>query len=161
MKQPTILIADSDPILQTTLRTPLEAQNFLVLAAQDSNEARFYLNQSEIDLALIDCNLPDGGGLELLRSERQRGDDHPLLMMAYAEDQAIILSCFENQADDFIIKPVNPILIVPLVRAHLRRSNPSLLRVVEQSAHPCAETTRSPRPQRQIRLVPFLRRYKC
>ena len=116
---------------------------------------------AEIDLALVDFDLPDEGGLELLRYERQRGYDRPLLMLAFAKDQAIILSCFENLADDFIIKPINPILIVPLVRAHLRRSNPNLLRTVDIPANTYADTTRNPHPQRQIKLLSFLRREKC
>jgi len=161
VKQPTILIADPDPSLQNILRKPLEAQGFNVLAAADSREARDHLTQAEVDLALIDFGLPDEGGLELLRYERQRGYDRPLLMLAFAKDQDIILRCFENLADDFIIKPINPILIVPLVRAHLRRSNPNLLRTVDKPANTCAGTTRKPRPQGRMKLLSFLRRDKC
>jgi len=142
-------------------RTPLEAQGFIVLTALDSNEARNCLSQTEIDLALVDFGLPNGGGLELLRYERQRGNHRPLLMLAYAKDQDIILSCFENLADDFIIKPVNPILIVPLVKAHLRRSNPKLLQAVDKPAKPYTNTTRVLRPQGPIKLLSFLRRGKC
>jgi CheY-like chemotaxis protein len=68
--RPTILLVEDDPAVRGFLATELAADGYLTVAASTVEEGRELLESAFPDLALVDLCLPDGSGLDLLRSVR-------------------------------------------------------------------------------------------
>ncbi len=72
------------------------------------------------DVVILDINLPGKDGLSVLRDIRNISSV-PILMLSARDDQTIINSSFESEADDYIGKPFSPKEVVMRIRAVLRR----------------------------------------
>lgn len=71
-------------------------------------------------MVILDINLPGKDGLSVLRDIRNISSV-PILMLSARDDQTIINSSFESEADDYIGKPFSPKEVVMRIRAVLRR----------------------------------------
>jgi two-component system OmpR family response regulator len=105
-------------------RTSVEiVRKATLIEAPDLETARRLLEQEPVDLVLLDVRLPDGNGLELARSLRDRGPRRPVVIVMSASvlpserDTAIMAG-----ADYFLAKPYVPSELVGLVAEELRRS---------------------------------------
>ncbi|MBT3288360.1 MAG: response regulator [Victivallales bacterium] len=114
-KEPqTILVLDDDPGVVTSVSRCLRRDGFAVLVAATIGEARQHLAEHDPAVALLDLNLPDGSGLELMRWIQR---EFPLLVCLAMTGDASTESAAEAMrvgAADYLIKPVMP--------AALRRS---------------------------------------
>ena len=75
-----ILIVEDDILLNRTLGYNLASDGYEVTAAYNYKDAVSHLKAIEFDIALLDINLPDGSGLDLLRALRQNGDLTPAIL---------------------------------------------------------------------------------
>ncbi|MFN7948098.1 MAG: response regulator [Blastocatellia bacterium] len=102
-----ILIIDDEPLIRWALGEALRNWGYQSVEAATAAEAHRQFEQSHPVAVLLDINLPDGSGLELLRSfKRQR--PHTVVIMITAE--VIIehtIAALRGGADDFIGKPIN------------------------------------------------------
>ena len=76
------------------------------------------------DLLIFDVNLPDGSGLELLRTRRQNGDVTPAILLTANDLELDEVTGLEAGADDYITKPFSLAVLRARVNAQLRRSVP-------------------------------------
>ena len=86
----------------------------------DIAEARRALAAAAFDLAILDVNLPDGSGLELLRELRERSG-MPVILLTANDMETDIVSGLELGADDYITKPFSLAVLRARVNAQLRR----------------------------------------
>lgn len=102
-----ILIIDDEPLIRWALGEALRNWGYQSVEAATAAEAHRQFEQAHPVAVLLDINLPDGSGLELLRSfKRQR--PHTVVIMITAE--VIIehtIAALRGGADDFIGKPIN------------------------------------------------------
>ncbi len=118
---PTILIIEDEPELVKVLRDYLKKAGFDVRAAY-RGDSGFSLWESERpDLVLLDLNLPGMDGLDVAREIRRRADI-PIIMITARVEETDQLIGLELGADDYIIKPFSPRVVVAKVRAVLRRA---------------------------------------
>ena len=81
------------------------------------------LRQESFDLLLLDWQLPDGSGVEVLRWAHEHCDPCPPVIMVTARSNAQdIVEALEAGADDFIVKPIDLSVLHARVSALLRRS---------------------------------------
>ncbi|MGB8624056.1 MAG: response regulator transcription factor [Paracoccaceae bacterium] len=73
------------------------------------------------DVVVLDINLPDGDGTELLREMRRRGDATPVLMLTAQFEVSDRVSALDKGADDYLVKPFDLRELEARVRALLRR----------------------------------------
>lgn len=71
-------------------------------------------------LAILDVNLPDGSGLDMLRKMRENGDT-PVILLTANDMEADVVSSLELGADDYITKPFSLAILRARVNAQLRR----------------------------------------
>jgi two-component system OmpR family response regulator len=116
-----LLLIEDDAILGEGLRDFLRADGHRVdwcdcLAATDALRGEPY------DAWLVDWQLPDGSGLDWVRSRRSRGDATPALMLTARDRLGDRITGLDAGADDYLIKPFAPEELSARLRAVSRRS---------------------------------------
>lgn len=116
-----ILLLEDDQDLSRGIAMALEGACRSVTRAGTLKQAREALTQSYC-LMIFDVNLPDGSGLELLRSLRASGDKTPVILLTANDLELDEVTGLEAGADDYITKPFSLAVLRARVSAQLRRS---------------------------------------
>jgi DNA-binding response OmpR family regulator len=119
-----VLVIDDDTRLTAMLAEWLGRHGFTVAAAPDIASGRRALSESPPDVLVLDGMLPDGDGLDLLRSLRATSSLPVLVLTARGDDVDRIVG-LELGADDYLPKPFNPRELLARLRAVLRRARPA------------------------------------
>ncbi len=127
-----VLVVDDSAQDRLLIRTVLKEFGFRVVEAEDGARGLALASAEEHDfsLALLDLNMPEMDGLELLG--RIRGSVRtaalPVIVLTGSDDPADEIALLERGADDYLRKPVDPARLGARVRAVLRRAGVSLRR---------------------------------
>jgi DNA-binding response OmpR family regulator len=118
----TILIVDDDREIAKLAALYLQNEGYRILQRHDGMQALQAIEQEEIDLMVLDVMMPGVDGLEVCRRLRERQHTVPILMIsAKAEDLDKVMGLMSG-ADDYLIKPFNPLELVARVKSLLRRT---------------------------------------
>lgn len=122
MEASTILIIEDDFDILEVLSLYVQNEGYRLLKAMSVEEGWNLIKTNDIDLMLIDINLPDGNGIELVK--RIREQTQAILFFITANDSIEDkLQGFEVGADDYITKPFIPKEVIARMKAHLNRQN--------------------------------------
>jgi DNA-binding response OmpR family regulator len=116
----TILVVDDDPNIRELVSVFLRRAGFAVIEAADGRAALAQLDQGRADLAILDVMMPLMDGWELLGHIRATSD-MPMLMLTVNGETAQKVRGFQLGADDYLVKPFDPLELVERVKALLRR----------------------------------------
>ncbi len=116
-----ILIAEDDADIVELLRLYLTNEGFEVLSAPNGEEALRILDETKIDLAVLDIMMPKMDGYELTKRIRAAGNLPVLILSARNMDSDKILG-LDLGADDYMTKPFNPLEVVARINSNLRRA---------------------------------------
>jgi len=115
-----ILIVDDDTALAAMLALQFEDRGFSVSQAHNCCGARVLIRERKFDLALVDYQLPDGTGLELLSALRKATPHLKIIMMSGIDDPGL-QDCFSiNGLQYFIHKPIESMKLDSVVRKVLK-----------------------------------------
>ena len=123
LKKYLILIVDDEADIREPLAEYLIRNELNVVMAGSAAEARTQINQSEVDLIILDIMMPNEDGLSLCRDLRTRSDVPIILLTARTDDIDRIIG-LEMGADDYIGKPFSPRELLARSKAVLRRTGP-------------------------------------
>lgn len=116
-----ILVVDDEKEIADLVELFLKNEGFTVYKFYDSKSAVDCIFSKQIDLALLDVMIDETDGFSILRKIREQNLNFPVIMLtAKVEDSDKILG-LSLGADDYIIKPFNPLEMVSRVKAQLRR----------------------------------------
>lgn len=116
-----ILVLDDEKEIADLVELFLINEGYKVFKFYDSKSALQCIENTHLDLALLDVMLPDTDGFSILRKIRDNGFRFPVIMLtARVEDKDKIIG-LSMGADDYITKPFNPLEMVSRVKAQLRR----------------------------------------
>jgi DNA-binding response OmpR family regulator len=115
-----VLIVDDEPQIGEVLSAYLSREGFAPIVKTNVRDAMAELDGAAPDVMVLDITLPDGSGLDILRSVA--GRDIPTLMLTARADELDRIVGLELGADDYITKPFSPREVVARVRAVMRRS---------------------------------------
>ncbi|MBL8707838.1 MAG: response regulator [Rhodospirillaceae bacterium] len=125
-KLPHILIVDDDREIRDLLSRFLARHGLRCSLAADGREMRRQLQDSRVDLIILDLMLPGENGLALcaqLRAESQSAQARiPIIMLTAAGEETDRIVGLEIGADDYVAKPFNPRELLARIRAVLRRA---------------------------------------
>jgi two-component system OmpR family response regulator len=124
---PRILIVDDDFEIRSLLADYLESNGYHAVTAQDGVSMAQALADTQIDLLVLDLNLPGEGGLVLCRRLRA-GSNLPVIMLTARGDPLDRIVGLEMGADDYMPKPFEPRELLARIRSVLRRSQASPVR---------------------------------
>ncbi len=119
--KPTILLVEDDEKLSGLIRRYLEKNDFNVITELRGDTAIPRILESKPDLVVLDVMLPGVDGFEVCKQVRNDYQGTILMLTAKDEDIDQIVG-LEIGADDYVVKPVEPRLLLARIRALLRRN---------------------------------------
>lgn len=126
-----ILLLEDDAALGQGIRYALENDGVQVKLCTALAQAQGILPGRDFDLLILDVNLPDGSGLDLLRDVRRRHSRVPVILLTANDLETDIVVGLESGADDYITKPFSLAVLRARVNAQLRRGTPVRTATVE------------------------------
>jgi two-component system, OmpR family, phosphate regulon response regulator PhoB len=117
-----ILVVDDDDQVRTLLRRVLSAEGFAVDLAATGADGLRALAAEPPDLVLLDVNLPDEDGRDVLAKVRDAGDVPVILLTGMGEEHDRILG-LKLGADDYVVKPFSPGELAARIQTILRRTS--------------------------------------
>ncbi|MDU7520619.1 Two-component response regulator (plasmid) [Roseomonas mucosa] len=116
-----ILLVEDDEDLRKLLLTHLRRSGFRASGARDGIEMHRLLASAPVDLVILDVMLPGRSGYELCKDLRSQGALPIILLTALGETTDRVKG-LDIGADDFVVKPADPLELVARIRALLRRA---------------------------------------
>lgn len=118
-----ILIVDDEKAIQKFLRVSLRTENHDVISAYSASEGIRELTLSHPDLVLLDINLPDQNGYEVLQTLRQ-WSKVPVIVLSVLGNEKDKIKFLDAGADDYITKPFGTGELLARIRSALRHRLP-------------------------------------
>ena len=118
-----LLVVDDNKVNRLLLTRNLELMGHRVATAENGRVALATLRRDPFDLALLDIEMPEMNGFEVL--EQIRNDlqlrDLPVIVTSSLEGLDSVVRCIELGAEDYLTKPVNPVLLRARIGASLEK----------------------------------------
>ena len=119
----TILVVDDNRVNSLLLSRGLEQQGHAVVFAEHGREALDLLRGQDFDLMLLDVLMPELDGYQVLAELKL--DPHlrdiPVIMTSSLDELDSVVKCIEMGAEDYLPKPINPVLLNARITASLEK----------------------------------------
>jgi response regulator NasT len=117
---PTVLLVDDDRLILATLSHGLRASGFKTIEAATGVEALQLCMRNPPSVAIIDYDLPGVTGLEIAKSLQPHASFPMIFLSAYGDDK-IVSSAIELGVMAYLVKPIDPSRLVPILRTVMQR----------------------------------------
>ena len=104
----TVMVVDDSKTVRTLVSSIIEKSGHTSLTAADGDICIELINAHQIDLLLLDVNMPRKSGMEVLRYLRDHHFNIPVIMISGSSDIEQAVQALKMGAYDFLVKPVNP-----------------------------------------------------
>lgn len=121
--QPLVLIAEDEPEIADILSAYLQRNGLRSVHAADGRRALDLHLSLKPDLIVLDVQMPQMDGWQVLAEVRHRGDTPVIMLTALDQDMDKLMG-LRIGADDYVVKPFNPAEVVARIQAVLRRARP-------------------------------------
>jgi DNA-binding response OmpR family regulator len=119
-----ILVIEDEKRMSNLIRDFLVRENFEILQAFDGDTGLdVFFDTPNIDLVILDINLPLRDGWSLLRDFKDNSPDIPIIMLTARSQSSDELFGFDLGADDYVTKPFNMKILIARIQSLLNRSN--------------------------------------
>lgn len=116
-----ILIVDDEPQSRRMLRALLMKEGYRASEACTVVEALSGVRARNPDLVLLDLDLPDADGIDVIRSLRDEGSTKPIIVVTARDNEEDKVKALELGADDYVTKPFSAGELMARIRVALRR----------------------------------------
>jgi class 3 adenylate cyclase len=135
-----LLVVDDNKVNRLLLTRSLELQGHRVATAENGRVALEMLRREAFDLMLLDMEMPEMDGFQVLEQlfKDLQLRDLPVIVTSSLEGVASVVRCIELGAEDYLTKPVNPVLLKARIGASLekKRLQDQLKEMVRRFATP-------------------------
>lgn len=125
MENTILIVEDEDDILEL-IEFTLQGQGYDTVGLSDTKLVEKLLEEEDVDLILMDRNLPNIDGADFIANLRQKGLNQPVIYVTAKDSENDLLEGFEKGGDDYITKPFSLDELKARVKAVLRRSKREL-----------------------------------
>ena len=134
---PSVLVVDDEESIHSPIRRYLQQQGYAVSSAMRGDEALDLLGRQRVSCVLLDVQLPDGSGVELVPRILAIDPDVAILMLTAAADATTATLCMQRGAADYLTKPVDLDVLGRAIRRALgaegrARGTPRASRLLER-----------------------------
>lgn len=126
-----VLLIEDDATLGRALQEFLTGQGYAVDWLAEGHRALLAIKNYTYDLVVLDLNLPDMDGLDVLKAFRQQGSHLPVLVLTARDALADRVAGLDAGADDYLSKPFELDELAARVRAFARRHFGTVIPVIE------------------------------
>lgn len=118
----TILIVDDSATIRKLLAYILKRKNYVIAEAEDGIDAMEKLGHVQVDLVIVDLNMPNMDGIEFVRNLRDNYYymDTPVIMLTTTKDDKLKKEAFDAGVNMFLNKPVQPNFLLYKVESLIR-----------------------------------------
>jgi DNA-binding response OmpR family regulator len=119
-----ILVVDDDPTMVKLINVNLKLNNYAVIEAVSGEQALDIVSKGPLDLVVLDIMMPGVDGWEVLSRIRLDPDtkELPVILVTAKTQDSDVIRGWELGADEYVIKPFNPLLLVEVIKMVLDRS---------------------------------------
>lgn len=116
-----LLVIEDNIELSNSMKKGLENMNFKVDISNTGEEGEEKASINEYDVILLDLNLPDTDGIEVLKYFRKKSIDTPIIIITARDNVSDLAIGLDNGADDYITKPFQLLEVRARIHAVIRR----------------------------------------
>ncbi len=121
MSAAKILFLEDEPTIREVLAEYMKIQSYEVTEVEDGQKALTLLKEQKFDMAVLDIMVPGINGLEVLAYIKEHISGMATIMLTALDDEKTQVQSFNLYADDYVIKPVSPIILLKRMETILRR----------------------------------------
>jgi DNA-binding response OmpR family regulator len=125
-----ILVIEDDQTLAKNLKKVLLKDGFAVDIVHSKEEGSIEAEVNEYDCVVLDINLPDGSGFDLLKELRQTENQTPIIIATARGEIEDKIKGLNLGADDYVPKPIDSYELIARIRAVIRRNSQSSLPII-------------------------------
>lgn len=125
MAKYNILMVEDDENIQELVAYNLRKAGWAVAAAGNGEEGLEFAIKHTPDIVLLDLMLPGMDGLEVCRRIKSKNPEIPIIMLTAKGEETDIIVGLEMGADDYVVKPFSPKILLARIKAVLRRGEMS------------------------------------
>jgi len=118
-----VLVVEDEAPIRKLIVFNLQRSNFEVLEAADGESALQSVKDDPPTIVILDLMLPDMDGFEICTKMREMHPQLPIIILSARGQDMDKITGLEIGADDYIVKPFNPLELIARVRTVLRRTN--------------------------------------
>ncbi|WP_339298032.1 response regulator transcription factor [Paenibacillus sp. FSL R5-0623] len=116
----TILVVDDEPDIRDVIHVYLRNEGYQVIEAANGEEALTIINTTSVQLVILDVMMPIMDGIKACFKIREVSTT-PIIMLSAKEEDIDKITGLTTGADDYMVKPFNPLELLARVKAQLRR----------------------------------------
>ena len=120
-KNSQIVVVEDDRDLCAGLCRALKDESRSIVSCENLKEAREQIFLTNPSLILLDINLPDGNGLDLVKEIRDKNLSFPIILLSANDTDADVVKGLELGADDYVTKPFSLAVLRARVNTQLRK----------------------------------------
>lgn len=128
-----ILFLEDEKTIREVLKEYMIVSGYDVTEAARGDQALELLQNQHFDVAVLDIMVPGPDGFEVLRFIREKVPEMAVIMLTALDDEKTQVQAFNLYADDYIIKPVSPIILLKRIETVLRRTAGNTRKATEES----------------------------
>lgn len=117
-----VLFLEDEPTIREVLTEYMSMSGYQVTGVERGDAAIELLGEQEFDIAVLDICVPGADGFEVLRYIQENQKKTAAIMLTALEDEQTQVKAFNLYADDYVIKPVSPIILLKRMETILRRT---------------------------------------
>lgn len=118
-----VLFLEDEPTIREVLTEYMLMSGYLVTTAERGDKALELVREQNFDIAVLDICVPGADGFEVLKCIQACRKKTAVIMLTALEDEQTQVKAFNLYADDYVIKPVSPIILLKRMETILRRAN--------------------------------------
>lgn len=124
-----VLVIDDEPSTRKILEHFLSKEFDVTLKNDGMEGMRWVESENDIDFIIVDLNMPNLNGKEFIKVIRSSNlyCDLPIIILSGTDESKERIECLNLGADDFMLKPFNPMEVHAKIKAILRRIKPEKL----------------------------------
>lgn len=117
-----ILFLEDEKMIREVISEYMKLAGYEVCECEDGDRAVKLIDEGDFDIAILDIRVPGRSGIEVLEYIRSSDKNSMgVIMLTAFEDEKTQLDAFNNLADDYVIKPTSPIILLKRIEVLLRR----------------------------------------
>ena len=114
------MVVDDEPVILETFKTIFDG-HFEVLTAANGREALKITAQAQVSLVLLDINIPDMNGIEILHKIKEQDRNLPVVLVTATANAEMMAEAKRLGIDDYIAKPFDVDRVIALVHKTIKK----------------------------------------